>query len=292
MKWVKRVLGLIILLGVGTVVAFNLHEGKAFDSQPAMMIDKELDTSGCLGMNYHRVRNASLLEQSIAWVTKSDELTKYSVSTQEFDSQMKYLQEQNVTFVTPQQIKEYQKKGDFPEKCVWVSFDDIDQSVYNNAYPILKEQNIPFTIYLIVGRIGQGNYKHMTMANWDEVRTMHQSGLAVLGSHTYDMHELQNDGKTPVFATKNSYQSFSEDLDQSVRTIEDRTGTKPETFAIPYGNTSDALNEKIRQSGFETNGILAPRTIGPEDYPYYMNRIIINQSLFDQHVKPWLQNQV
>lgn len=291
MKWIKRLSIVAIIIAAGVLVFFHLQEGKAFERQSAMTIEGDLETSGCVGLNYHRVRDLSVIDRGIGWITRSDEITKYSVSVQSFEQQMNYLKEHNANFVTSEQVLEYQKEGEFPDKCVWVSFDDIDQSVYNNAFPILKEQNIPFTLYLIAGQIGQGEYKHMTMANWTQVREMHQSGLATLGSHTYNMHDLKENGQTPIFFGENNHEDLQKDLQRSIAKIEEQTGVTPETFAIPFGDTTDALNQQIQDAGFDMNGILAPRTIRSDDYPYYMNRIVINQPLFDQHIKPWVNNQ-
>ena len=31
-----------------------------------------------------------------------------------------------------------QEKGKFPKRSVWINFDDMDETIYENAYPILK----------------------------------------------------------------------------------------------------------------------------------------------------------
>ena len=58
-------------------------------------------------------------------------------------------------------LERYQEVGEFPEKCIWISFDDVDEAVYQNTFPILKENNIPFTLFVITGQVGKdfGNLK-------------------------------------------------------------------------------------------------------------------------------------
>ena len=44
-----------------------------------------------------------------------------------------------------------QEKGKFPKRSVWINFDDMDETIYENAYPILKNIKIPATGFIITG---------------------------------------------------------------------------------------------------------------------------------------------
>ncbi|QNF29940.1 polysaccharide deacetylase family protein [Metabacillus elymi] len=150
-------------------------------SKPAMSFPEELDTNGCLGLNYHRIREDTLLNKSIEFLTGSDELTMYNVYEDDFNKQMKHLKEQGAKFLNPDEIREAQEDGKFPEKCVWISFDDIDISVYRNAFPILKEYEIPFTLFVIAGQVGN-EFGNLNLSSWKQLKEMVDSDLATVGS--------------------------------------------------------------------------------------------------------------
>jgi peptidoglycan/xylan/chitin deacetylase (PgdA/CDA1 family) len=52
------------------------------------------------------------------------------------------------TFVSIKQIEEYYYSGSYFNNCCHISFDDGDNTVFKNAFPILKEFNIPATLFV------------------------------------------------------------------------------------------------------------------------------------------------
>lgn len=56
----------------------------------------------------------------------------------EFQSQIKWLKAHNARFLTMQEFITYKEKGKFPKKSVWINFDDMDKTIYDNAFPVLK----------------------------------------------------------------------------------------------------------------------------------------------------------
>ena len=62
-----------------------------------------------------------------------------------------------------------------PEKAVLLTFDDGWESVYTDAYPVLKEFGFPFTMYLYKKYVNSGG-RSMT---WDQIREMMAFGAEV-----------------------------------------------------------------------------------------------------------------
>ena len=255
-------------------------------SEPAMEFPEVLDKNGCLGLTYHRIRKDRVLYKILGFVTNSDEIMRYNVYADQFEKQMKVLKEKGATFVAPDEIKGFQKTGKFPNKCIWISFDDIDQTVYNNAFPIMKEYEIPFTIFVIAGKVGS-EFSNLQLATWDQLRKMLDSGLVTVGSHTYDMHKLQGD--QPIFFQNNKRLDFKKDLQLSKQSIEEELSIKIRDFAYPYGNGRSDLADTIGEVGFETAAILAPRSITVNNDRYWWNRILVNQKVFDDVVVEWVK---
>lgn len=269
----KVSLGLLI----GVVIAIRvitLAQGskKTYNQVPA----KET----IIAMSYHYIREETLWNKILEFVTQDKELTTYTVYTEDFETQIDTLIEQGAYFATLEEIEEFQITGNFPEKCVWICFDDGDISVYEKAYPILKERSIPFTMYIIVGQVGNNNFNNLKLCNWDQLREMQESGLVSFGSHTYNMHYLEDD--EAVFLDESNYEIFYEDIKKSKEVLEHELGVEVTSIAYPFGNTSDDVTEITKRAGFTNAFILAPHPITKASDAYYQNRYLISTECFYQ----------
>lgn len=114
------------------------------------------------------------------------------------------------------------------------------------------------------------------------------SGLATVGSHTYDMHYLSEN--QPVFFDPKQKKAFLDDLIKSKDTIKNNlAGVEVVDFAYPYGEGKDELVPIIKEAGFLSAYILAPRVICEENAPYWQNRILVDHIVFKEIVVPWLK---
>ncbi|SDC80082.1 intercellular adhesin biosynthesis polysaccharide N-deacetylase [Terribacillus halophilus] len=286
MRRILLILVGLVIVGLITFRAIHLFEA---DVAEETKVDHALNKDGCLGLNYHRIRRPTLFNKTVSFVTRSDELTRYSVYTDDFEAQLKKLISLDATFVTPDDITRYQKEGTFPYRCVWINFDDIDRTVYENAFPILERENVPFTLYVIAGHVGDRDFQNLQMATWPQLQEMVDSGLATIGSHTYDMHRLEAD--KPLFLNDDNVDDFAKDLEKSKTAIKEHLAIDPVTFAYPYGNTNDKVAKIVKDAGFEQAAILAPQSITPKDDAYYVNRIVTNPDTFETIILPYLENQ-
>ncbi|NOX32302.1 MAG: polysaccharide deacetylase family protein [Deltaproteobacteria bacterium] len=73
-----------------------------------------------------------------------------SVSTRDFDDQMKYVS-QSYNVLSLEEIYHCIKKDKkLPDQCIAITFDDGYEDNYTNAYQILKKYDLPATIFLTV----------------------------------------------------------------------------------------------------------------------------------------------
>jgi poly-beta-1,6-N-acetyl-D-glucosamine N-deacetylase len=289
MKLLYKFLKIISLIAIAFMIIWLIVDKAMVEDKPAMTFPKPLEKDGCLVLTYHRVREDKISTKVIESLTNSSELKHYSVYKSEFEKHIQTLVQNNATFVTPKQIREFREKGSFPKNCVMVTFDDVDKSVYENAFPILKKYKVPFTIFIIAGQVGNKDFNNLPLASWDEIKEMVDSGLVNVGSHTYDMHYLKGDD--PVFFDLKDKDDFLKDLIKSKNTIEAKLkGIEVLDFAYPYGNGKDDLKPIIKEAGFLSAYILAPRIIDKDNAPYWQNRILVDHKVFNKVVKPWVKN--
>lgn len=75
-----------------------------------------------------------------------------------------------------------------------LTFDDGFEDVYRNAWPVLREYQLPFTIYLASAFMGRSMvWEGATAAgpagqgmSWRQLEELIASGLATIGNHTHD----------------------------------------------------------------------------------------------------------
>lgn len=150
---------------------------------------------------------------------------------------------------------------ELPERTVVVTFDDIYDNVFQNAWPVLQELEIPVTFFVSTAFIDstepflfdpwakQHRYRYQVPQDaWlpiteTHLRTMLDSGMAELGAHT-DTHQ----------DFRNRPQAFAADLAISLQKLKQRFGAKDLSFAFPYGIprmgfTSEALMDVTKGLG-------------------------------------------
>ncbi len=136
-----------------------------------------------------------------------------------------------------------------PDKSFVVVFDDGHHSVYENAWPVLRDLGIPATIFLatgyldrdaplpfdtcqtVVSRCGERR-RPLTTSECEE---MLASGLVDLGSHTHAHEDFRGQPE-----------QFTRDLTSSLQLLDKRFGLDQVTFSFPYGRF-DAEMQRILQ---------------------------------------------
>ncbi len=227
--WIKR--------GAGTVGVF-LHRLLGSRSAPSLGI-----------LVYHRVspRFAGLPEPTV------------NVTPYRFREQLVGLRRRGFQFRPLLEVLARRLETSFPPRTVVVTFDDGHSSIHSWAWPILRELNIPATIFLNTAYLGQQQafpfdswgrthqarlpaeaYRPLTV---EQCREMAQSGLIELGAHTHTHRDLR---RQPA--------EFESDLLTCVNSLDSHFGLKQPTFAFPFGR---------RYLGYVRNDwIEAARTIG------------------------------
>jgi peptidoglycan/xylan/chitin deacetylase (PgdA/CDA1 family) len=129
-------------------------------------------------------------------------------------------------------------------KDLAITFDDGMKSVATTAAPILKEYGLPWSFFPVSEWCDQRHawINHLVLT-WKDVEDCLAQG-AELGSHS---------ATHPDFGMIEHAQMVDE-LGSSRRTIEQRLGFAPKTFAIPLGqsmNWKPAAEKAAREAGYE-----------------------------------------
>lgn len=244
----------------------------------------EHEENGCLGLNYHRVRDFGPIENIFTFLSNSRELTIYSVSTEAFEYHMEWLVEQDATFVTMAELIEYKEEGTFPDQCVWVSFDDMDTTIYENAHPVLVEHNIPATGFVITGEVGNTDFNNIALLNQTELNQMVDSGIWEFSTHTHKLHHLDGNDSLMV---NTSEENLDEDIRNSINYFNEEFNHDINAIAYPFGQSNDSVVNVMEENDIEYGFSLEEREIRAESHPYYIPRVLVSEDAFDTLVRTW-----
>jgi peptidoglycan/xylan/chitin deacetylase (PgdA/CDA1 family) len=178
----------------------------------------------------------------------------------EFEKQIKYLVDNNWTFLTMSELIE--KKDNLPYKSVAITFDDGYEDNFTNAFPILKKYSLKATIYIVVDRHDRewsskrkeknssGELKNEPKLSDEQITKLINSGLIEIGSHTITHDNLP---------TLNKQQKIDE-IQNSKIEIEKRFNIKCNSFCYPFG-LYDKEDIQIVKDSFYTNATITTKGI-------------------------------
>ncbi len=139
-----------------------------------------------------------------------------------FHDQMEIIKNSGYEFYDPGSfINEFEKPKD--KKKILITIDDGFKSFYNNAWPYLKKNKIPFILFVSTEAIGK--YGYMT---WDEIKEIEQSKLGYIGHHSHS-HEYLIDM---------SEEEFINDIETATKIFKTKLGYVPSIFSYPFGEYS------------------------------------------------------
>jgi biofilm PGA synthesis lipoprotein PgaB len=250
---------------------------------------------------------------------KSETLdSTYAVSAVNFEVQMKWLIDTGYQFIRIDDIVNFRKHNKpLPRKAVLITFDDGYQSIYSNAFPIIKKYQIPIVISL-VGSWLQASDKvdfdghpidRSKFLSEKEIQEMVASGLVEIGSHSYSLHQgilgnSQGNMKPAaitrqwlpskkVYEDDKSYQQrIYEDLKTNNDFLMKYTGQKPRVIVWPYGEYNTDVR-KIAESLDMPIGLTLDDGSNTIKTPLWgLRRVLVDQNMTpaDMELNIWDRN--
>ena len=108
-------------------------------------------------------------------------------------------------------------------KKILLTVDDAFLSFYENAWPILKKNEIPFILFVSTQPIGKRGY--MT---WEQIKEIEKEKFAFIGNHSH----------THEYLIKFSFPDFKSDINESIKIFKKNLGYNPIFFSYPFGEYS------------------------------------------------------
>lgn len=268
--WMVALLGILILPGcsqrivegIGIKTAAPIAEDdievvEAAENGTGQDLDGQIDTGDWI-MAKSAVQLPILMYHSIS------EGNGLRVPIEEFRAQMAWLRENGYYTLSPEEAYLVLTENRMPsEKCVWLTFDDGYTDNYTEAFPILKENDMKATVFMIGKSIDKGH--HLTE---DQMLVMSRNGISI-ESHTINHLELNR--MTAVQQEAEMVQSkelFDRMLDQDTTVLSYPVGR--------YNEESLALSE---EAGYKMAVTTEPGGASRDQGMHALHRVRISPGL-------------
>jgi len=176
------------------------------------------DDKGIISLMYHRFNE--------------DKYPSTNIQMDIFKQQIKIIRDLKHNFYDPKNLEKNFHITKI-EKKILITIDDAFSSFYEVAWPYLKEEKIPFILFVSTEAVGGNGY--MT---WDQIKELEKENTVYIGnhSHTHDyLVDLNND-------------DFIKDINTASKIFIKNLGYNPIFFSYPFGEYTSFIKEYISKN--------------------------------------------
>lgn len=192
---------------------------------------------------------------------------KMTVGEAAFEEQMKYIKSNGYNVITLDQLLNFLDfKEEIPKKSVVITFDDGWRSIYDIAFPILKNYGFPATLFVYTDFIG--GRKAMS---WKQIKELSENGFDIqCKTKTHrDLAKLKNNE-----SFKDYFESIKLEISYPKKLIKQRLGIDCSCLAYPYGKTNNLVITILKKHGYR-----AAFTVKRGGNPFFVDMYKIRRSL-------------
>lgn len=215
---------------------------------------------------YHQVRN-----------DKSGDMI---ISKAKLEEELSYLKREGYYSISPSEWLDYcDGRIGLPPKCVILTFDDGWKSQYQNAVPLLEKYGFRGVFYVYPDFVGGS-----AAMNWKQIQSLAKRG------HTVGCHSMTHPKLTPDKneSDRNYKARIKEEIADSKKVIEEKTGINVTDFCFPYGYYSEDCFKLLDKAGYETATTVNAGQNSKDADPFILSRYQVNQSTSLSTFASWL----
>ena len=181
-----------------------------------------------------------------------------------FIKQINIIKDKKYSFENP---KDFDLNFNNPKtkKKVLITIDDAFSSFYNHAWPYLKENKIPFILFVSTEPVGKNGYM-----SWEQIKEIEKEKFAFIGNHSHS-HDYLLDL---------TFENFKKDINKSIEIFKKELGYNPIFFSYPFGEYSleqiNYIKKKFKYGFGQHSGV-----IDVNKDPFELPRFPINEKYGD-----------
>ena len=168
-----------------------------------------------------------------------------STSPERFRMHLDYLAETGFDVVPLGDLVAALREGrPLPDRTAAITFDDGYISIYETAWPMLKEKGWPFTVFINTEPHDQRKPLFMS---WDQLRELHAGGATIANHGVTHPYLLQ---RQPGHDEAQWKAWVADEITRAQARIEAEIGEAPMLFAYPFGEFDNAVLDIVGGLGY------------------------------------------
>jgi poly-beta-1,6-N-acetyl-D-glucosamine N-deacetylase len=180
-----------------------------------------IDDKGIIVLMYHRF--------------EENKYPSTNIKTADFIKHLNLIKKRQFRFVNPTNF-ENDLLNKEKERKILLTIDDGFQSFYEQAWPILKKEKIPFILFVNTREVGTRGYM-----NWSQIKEVSKEKFAHIGNHSYS-HEYLIDMKD---------REIIDDINIASADFKNNLGHNSIFFSYPFGEYSNSFKTIVKDLGFK-----------------------------------------
>ena len=184
-------------------------------------IQENIEDFGIISLMYHRF--------------EENKYPSTNIRLNDFLKHLEIIQNNNIRFVNPKNFKN-ELTSNKNQRKILLTIDDGFLSFYENAWPILKEKEIPFLLFVSTREVGSSNYM-----SWKQIKEISKENFVEIGNHSHS-HE---------YLVDESVETIESDIQNSINIFKKKLGKNSEFFSYPFGEYSLDFKDIIKSLGFK-----------------------------------------
>jgi len=194
------------------------------------------------------------------------------IRIEDFRRQMELLRDSGVEVISMETFLAWRRgEQNIANPSVMITIDDGWLSTYTHAFPVLKEFDFPFTIFLYTNYISGGG----RALNPEQIREMLAYG-AELGSHSRS-HPMPSRTRSILAAGGEAAEAHLKDeMIGSAERLEALFGVRPRVYAYPGGYYDEVMFPYAEEAGYEALFTVNPAKVTYETPLEELHRYVIH----------------
>ena len=182
---------------------------------------KNLDDYGIITLMYHRF--------------EENKYPTTNIKIKDFQDHLSIIKSKDIKFINANNFEDA-LKNDKNKKKVLLTIDDAFLSFYENAWPILKKNKIPFVLFVSTREVGNFNYM-----SWKQIIEISKEEFVHIGNHSHSHEYLVDEDNNLI----------KEDIKKSIKIFKEKLGYNSIFFSYPFGEYSINFKNIIIDLGFK-----------------------------------------
>ena len=158
-----------------------------------------------------------------------------NIKIKDFKKHLDLIEQNDFNFISHKEFENSINSKNL-ERKILLTIDDGFKSFYDNAWPYLKKNNIPFILFVSTEPVGKKGYM-----NWAQIKEIENSDIGMVGHHSHT-HEYLIDMKN---------EDFINDIETASEIFKNKIGYVPNIFSYPFGEFSKFMKDYISKK-FDT----------------------------------------